>query len=556
MKKKSMMGFLGLAVLTGSAFAKMPKDNSALYVPGEVLVKVKPGFGTKFLSRKGNLSATVKKELKLLSGDYYLLKSHNKSTVSLVSSLESLPEVSFAEPNYIYRAFGISNRNSDPLYGKLWGLKNTGSNEPDRNGGQSPTPGVRNADIDAEKAWNISKGSQKVVVAVIDTGVDYNHPDLKNKMWKNLKEVPANGIDDDGNGYIDDYHGWNANKDNGNPLDGNGHGTHCAGTIGAEHNNGMGVAGVMKDASLMAVKFLSDEGSGTLADAVEAINYATKMNVDIMSNSWGGGGYSQALKDSIEAAKNRGIIFVAAAGNDSSNNDQRASYPASYEVDNVISVASHTAQDVLSSFSNYGRRSVHVAAPGSNILSTTPNGEYKVYSGTSMATPHVSGVIGLLLSNTGRLPVLEVRNRLMATTVPVAAYRKTTASGGRVSAYNLLTNTRIPRQEPDERAWRSQELREPFESVHPYLNNSKITKTYTFPGAKYVKFVIERFDTEAGYDFITFKDAKGAVFERVSGTGQKYVTDFTETDTVTVEFTTDSSQVYWGVLLKEVQVIY
>lgn len=573
MKKKSVIAVLGLAVLSTSALAKMARSLEAPFIPGEVLVKVKPGMMGKFLAKKSFLGAEVKKELNLLAGDYLLIKSHNKSTQGLISDLNNLSEVAFAEPNYIYKAIGstpsvesLLARNvkelqsaaapQDALYGKLWGLNNTGANEPDRSGGYSSTPGLAGADVDAERAWSITKGDKKVVVAVIDTGIDYNHPDLKNNMWINEKEIPGNGIDDDSNGYVDDVYGWNANAKNGDPMDGNDHGTHCAGTIGAEHNNGLGVAGVMGEVSLMAVKFLSDEGSGSLADAVVAIDYATKMNVDIMSNSWGGGGFSKALEDSIKAAKDKGIVFVAAAGNDGTNNDSRPTYPANYQVDNVISVASHTAQDNLSSFSCFGKRTVHVAAPGSNVLSTTPGGEYKVFSGTSMATPHVSGVIGLLIAEKGRMPVVDLRNRLMATTVPTSAYRKTTAAGGRVSAYNFLTNTRIPRQEPNENAWRVEQLSEVFETEHPYGNNLKTSKTYTFPGAKYVKFVVEKYDTESGYDFVTFKDAKGVVMEKLSGKGEHYETDYTETNKVTVEFTSDSSQTRWGVVIKEVKVIY
>lgn len=555
MKKLSVLGVLGLAVLSQAAFAKMAEN--APFVPGEVLVKVKPGLKGRFLAKKSLLGAEVKKELNLTAGNYLLLKSNEKSTNALVNELEALPEVQYAEPNYLYSIHGFeSSAPVDPMYGKLWGLKNTGSNEPDKNGNTSSTPGVAAADLNAEKAWSVTTGSKKVVIAVIDTGIDYNHPDLKNNMWVNEKEIPDNGIDDDGNGYIDDIHGWNAEKNNGNPMDGNAHGTHCAGTIGAEHNNDVGVAGVMSEVKLMAVKFLSDSGSGSLADAVESIDYATKMNVDIMSNSWGGGGYSQVLFDSITAAKKKGIVFVAAAGNDNSNNDSRASYPASYQVDNVISVASHTAQDTLSSFSNFGKNSVHVAAPGSNILSTTPGNQYKVFSGTSMATPHVSGVIGLLVAEMGRMPVLDLRERLMATTVPVGAYRKTTQAGGRVNAYNFLTDTRIPRQGPDESAWRKETLSEVFETVHPYANNTKFAKTFSFPGAKYVKFVVEKYDTEAGYDFVTIKDAKGAVVEKLSGKGENYETDYAETDSVTIEFTSDSSQNKWGVVIKEVKVIY
>ncbi len=574
MKKRSLLGALSLALLSTGSFAKVGHSVDIPHVAGEVLVKVNVGKKGLFLAKKSILGIEIKKELNLLAGQYLLLKSEAKSTSTLIQELSDMPEVAFAEPNFIYSA--IASENSvesmltgtlsqkmtdaaprDPLYGKLWGLSNTGTNEPDRNGNSSGSQGMAGADVAAEAAWAISEGSKNVVIAVIDTGIDYNHPDLKNNIWTNPKEIPGNNIDDDNNGYIDDVHGWNAITQTGNPMDGNSHGTHCSGTIGAEHNNGVGVAGVMKKVSLVGVKFLTDEGSGSLADAVTAIDYATKLNVDIMSNSWGGGGFSQALEDAIKTAKHRGILFVAAAGNESNNNDSRASYPATYQVDNVISVASHTNADVLSSFSCFGKRTVHVAAPGSNVLSTTPGNEYKVYSGTSMATPHVAGVLGLLLAKEGkRLPLLEVRNRLMATSVPQNNYRKTTAAGGRVSAYNLLTNTRIPRQGPEDTAWRAEALSQDFETTHPYTDNSKFSRTYSFPGAKYVKLVIEKYETEANYDFIVFKDGEGVEIEKVSGSGTHYETDYAETDSVSVEFTSDSSQTRWGAVIREVKVIY
>ncbi len=556
MKKVSFLGAISLTIISTAALAKMPIAPIP-FVPGEVLVKVRPGLSARLLAKKSLFGAEVKEELKLMAGTYLLLKSTTKSTQALAQDLQKFPEVAFAEPNFIYTSFGApAGAPLDPLFDKLWGLRNTGANEPDRTGGTTSTPGVLGADVDAQKAWELARGSKKIVVAVIDTGIDYNHPDLRSNMWVNPGEIAGNNIDDDQNGYVDDIHGWNAASRNGDPMDGNAHGTHCAGTIGAEHDNGLGVAGVMPQVSLMGVKFLSDTGSGTLADAVVAINYATRMNVDVMSNSWGGGGYSQALFDAISAAKEKGIIFVAAAGNESNNNDGRASFPASYQIDNVISVASHTAQDVLSSFSNFGRRTVHVAAPGTNILSTVPNAEYKVLSGTSMATPHVSGLVGLLLAQTGRRPVLEVRERLMATTVPVAAYRRTTASQGRVNAYNFITDTRLPRQGPLESAWRVEALAEPFVTAHPYVENTRLAKIYRFPGAKYVKLIIERYDVENGYDFLTLKDGNGATIERLTGVGQRYETDFTESDTVTVEFTSDSTQNRWGVEIREVKVVY
>ncbi|MFA7613581.1 MAG: S8 family serine peptidase [Candidatus Caldatribacteriota bacterium] len=566
MNKMSMITVLGLSVLSSTAFATDKQSLEYPSVPGEVVVKVKKGQVENFLSQK-NLGATVTKQMSLLTGDYVVLKSHNKTTVSLVNNLKRSPEVEYVEPNYIYsivkKTPGVAEllrgevaTVSDPRYGALWGLKNTGENEPDRFGNVSTNRGVAGADINAERAWEITKGSRDVVIAVIDTGIDYTHPDLVNQMWVNEGEIPGDGIDNDGNGYIDDVYGWNAALDHGNPMDGNDHGTHCAGTIGAEHNNGIGVAGVMGDVRMMAVKFLTDAGGGTLADAVEAIDYATKMNVDIMSNSWGGGGYSQALYDSIYAAYEKGILFVAAAGNDGSNNDSRPQYPANYEVPNVISVASHTAQDSLSSFSCYGKRTVHIAAPGSNVLSTTPKDTYQVFSGTSMATPHVSGALGLLIAQEGRLPVEEVKERLMKTSVPTSAYRKKIISGGRLDAYNLLTDTRPERNEPADDAWRVEALPEVFETEHPYQNNQRFSQTYTFPGAKYVKIILEKYDLERNYDFITLKDGKGAVVEKISGAGEGYESDYAETDTITIEFSSDRSQNRWGAVIREVKVIY
>ena len=257
------------------------------------------------------------------------------------------------------------------------------------------------AAIDAQNAWTITTGSASVVVAIIDTGVDYNHVDLDANIWTNPGEIPGNGIDDDGNGFVDDIHGYDFVNDDGNPMDDNGHGTHVAGTIAAEGNNATGVTGVTWSTSIMALKFLAANGSGYLSDAVEAINYATMMrtrygvNVRVENNSWGGGGFSSAMQAAIQASNDAGILFVAAAGNSGTNNDAVAQYPANYDSPNVISVAATTQNGQLASFSCYGATTVDIAAPGVSILSTTPNNTYSTYSGTSMATPHVSAVAAL-----------------------------------------------------------------------------------------------------------------------------------------------------------------
>jgi thermitase len=223
-------------------------------------------------------------------------------------------------------------------------------------------------------------------------------------------------------------------------MDGQGHGTHCAGVIGALHNRS-GTRGVMNDVKIIAIKFLSDSGRGETEDAISSIEYAIKVGANVMSNSWGGGAFSQALLDAIVAANDAGIVFVAAAGNSRADNDKRDTYPANYEVDNVISVGSMDGSGKKSSFSNYGKKTVHVFAPGSNILSTMPNNRYAKQSGTSMAAPFVSGAMGLLLSSSPNMTPLEARQQLEATAVRNGSLDSVTTSG-RMDAARLIKNER------------------------------------------------------------------------------------------------------------------
>ncbi|PIP91762.1 MAG: subtilase [Bdellovibrionales bacterium CG12_big_fil_rev_8_21_14_0_65_38_15] len=556
------LGILAALVLAANAHAAVET------VPGELLVKLKGNNKAALKSVLDSVGATLGRTIKLSYGEVHVLKVDTKANVkSLVKSLAQNAEVEYAEPNFVYRAvvpekemnlqsmmaplmqFGAPN---DPQFGQLWGLNNDGSNEPSRT-----QPGLSGADIDAFKAWEITKGSRAVKIAVIDTGIDYNHPDLKDNMLVNEAELNGTaGVDDDGNGFVDDIYGYDfANKD-GDPMDGHSHGTHCAGTIGAVHDNGVGVAGVMSEVSFVAVKFLSDSGSGSTADAIAAIDYATLRNVDIMSNSWGGGGFSEALKEAIERASDAGIIFTAAAGNSGTNNDQSPHYPSNYDVANVISVAASTAQDDLASFSCYGRRTVHIAAPGHRILSTVKNGGYAVYSGTSMATPHVTGALGLLLAQEGRMPVSEVRERLMATSEPVGALRGRTINSGRLNAYNLLTDTRPERNEPNPSEWKTVTLEQSWETSHPYGHNVNLERTFNVPGAKFMRLKVAKYDTEKNYDFITVKNASRQVVEKVSGKGEGHVTDYVEGDTIHATFTSDRSVDAWGFVVTEVEVQY
>lgn len=347
---------------------------------------------------------------------------------SAIDALKQNPAISYVE---VDDEVCIDKTPNDPRFSELWGLHNTGQ-----------TGGTPDADIDAPEAWNMTTGNSNSVIAVIDTGVDYNHQDLSSNIWTNPGEIPDNGIDDDGNGYIDDIHGWDFYNHDNNPMDDHMHGTHCAGTIAAVGNNGVGIVGVNWAAKIMALKFLSAGGYGYTSDAIAAIQYCTLMKqekgiaVVAMSNSWGGGGYSQALKDAITAADNAGILFVAAAGNGYSDNDLSPHYPSSYDVPNVIAVAATDGNDTLPSWSNYGATSVDLAAPGVDILSTVPSNNYGLLSGTSMATPHVSGVAALVRAKAPAYTHQQIEYLILSSVDPVTSLSGKMVTGGRLNAGN------------------------------------------------------------------------------------------------------------------------
>lgn len=345
------------------------------------------------------------------------------ASVTDVSAWAATAGVRSIEPDRIITRASLPN---DPSFRQLWGMNNT-----------AQTGGVVDADIDAVEAWDVTTGSRSVVVAVIDTGIDYRHPDLAANMWQNPGEVAGDRIDNDGNGFVDDVYGWDFANNDADPFDDEGHGTHVAGTIGAVGNNGVGVAGVAWQVSLMGLKFLGADGSGTTSAAIAALNYATRMrtsfgvNVVATNNSWGGGGASSALRSAITAGESAGIVCVAAAGNEATNTDSVASYPAAYA---TLSVAATDSSNRLASFSNYGATSVDVAAPGVAIYSTTPNGSYASYSGTSMATPHVAGVVALMAAAKPQATVSQIRSAILATAVPVAGLAGKVATGGLINA--------------------------------------------------------------------------------------------------------------------------
>ncbi len=290
--------------------------------------------------------------------------------------------------------------------------------------------------IGAPDAWDSETGSSDTIAAVIDTGVEYTHPDLDGNMWTNPGEIADNGIDDDANGYVDDIHGYDFFNDDGDPMDDNGHGTHVAGIIGAEGNNGVGVTGVVWDVRIMAVKFLGSDGSGYTSDAVEAIEYAAANGAKVANNSWGGYGSSTALRTAICAASN--MLVTAAAGNESNDNDSIPSYPASYDCSNVVAVAAVDNSDDLAYFSNYGSSRVDLAAPGVSILSTYMGSRYATLSGTSMATPFVTGAAALLFSYDSGLSMSDARDLLLDSVDTVSGLSSYVRTGGRLNVANAL----------------------------------------------------------------------------------------------------------------------
>ncbi len=319
---------------------------------------------------------------------------------------------------------------NDPQFGEQWALNNMG-----QDGGKA------GADVKALEAWVKTKGSSEVVVAVLDTGVDYTHLDLVTNMWVRPDNIPQ--YTDTELGTFNDIQGFDANVNESDPMDENGHGTHCSGIIGAEGNNNEGIAGINWNVQIMPLKFLGRGGFGTTKDAIEAINYAIDrkqkgVNVRVISASWGSTTYSKALEDAIRAAGEQGILFVAAAGNSSTDNDKKPHYPSNYDLPNVISVAALDRTDSLASFSNFGARTVHVAAPGREIVSTWLNDQYREASGTSMATPNVSGVAALILAGEPNISVEKLRERLLKAVDKVDSLSGKVASGGRLNAAKAL----------------------------------------------------------------------------------------------------------------------
>jgi subtilisin family serine protease len=425
----------------------------------EVIVRFRAGTSRAAIERiTEGLNDRLLDRFEFINNQAAIADEDGLAPETVAAEYRGLPEVEYAEPNFVieldpsanyHRQFPVGDDDdndddppvvrhpgdggrqpNDPLFNEQWSLLNAGQRA-----------GTAGADVCATRAWTKTRGSRKIVVAVIDTGVDYNHQDLNKNIWTRPASLAP--YSDEDLGDFDDRHGFDAADNDGDPMDDNGHGTHCAGIIGAEGDNNDGIAGVNWEVEIMPLKFLGRSGSGTTKDAIECINYVVarkKAGVDvrIISASWGSTAHSRALGDAIKRAGEEGILFIAAAGNSSTNNDTRPHYPSNYDLPNVLSVAALTRTDALARFSNYGAKTVHIAAPGAEIMSTWPANQYEEHSGTSMATPVVSGVAALILSVNPDLSVTDLRRRLLDTVDKIPALDGKVSSGGRVNAASAV----------------------------------------------------------------------------------------------------------------------
>lgn len=413
----------------------------------EIIVRFKPGTPlTEIKNIVARFNDRVEDNYEYVNGVVAIDDLDNANVEEIVNQYTALGDmIEYVEPNFEIRLEEPSTRTvtsrepsdvagapNDPLFSEQWALNNTGQKG-----------GTANAHVDALKAWATTKGSAEVVVAVLDTGVDYRHEDLVANMWTRPNNIPQ--YVDAQLGTFDDRHGYDSNANDGDPLDDNGHGTHVAGIIGADGDNEKGIAGINWKVQIMPLKFLGRGGYGNVKDAIEAINYAIDrkkngVNLRVINASWGSTSRSQALEDAIRAAGEAGILFVAAAGNSSTDNDKRAHYPSNYDLPNMISVAALDRNDQLASFSNYGAKTVHIAAPGREIDSTWLNDAYREASGTSMAAPQVAGIAALILANEPKLSMAKLRERILKSVDKLDSLSGKVAAGGRLNASKALGN--------------------------------------------------------------------------------------------------------------------
>jgi subtilisin family serine protease len=405
-------------------------DNSSmpLFKPGELIVKFHRNTEATFdesgrAAVRRQAGATLNKRLNLTGLEVWRLDDPNADVQARANELSNDPRIEYATPNHYLR---LLNMPDDPMFGHQWALHNTGQSN-----------GTADADIDAPEAWDLSTGGE-ILVAVIDTGVNYLHEDLRSQMWRNPGEIPNDGIDNEHNGYIDDVYGIDTYDKDSDPMDDDGHGSHCAGIIGAAGNNATGVVGICWQVKIMACDFFDPRGWGEEDDAIECIEYCITKGVRVINASWGGDPYNQALYDAIEIAGESNILFCAGAGNDGNDNDVEPFYPSSYSNESLIAIAATDRNDELAGFSCWGSNTVDLSAPGVDILNTFLYNEYVYKNGTSMATPHVTGAAALLLSLDPSLHILTVKDAILKGTDPVPAMTGKAVTGGRLNVFTAM----------------------------------------------------------------------------------------------------------------------
>jgi subtilisin family serine protease len=433
MKKLVILILLVICFLADHILAIEPDSGKRpSYAPGELLLKHKRSVraaATQYYRTQWDISAL---RTFRVTGVQHVKLPRWMTVQAALEIYQDDPDVEYVEPNYYRHTSAIPN---DTYFTRLWGLHNTGQYV-------HRTSGTPYADIDAPEAWHITTGNSDIVIAVVDTGVDYSHPDLSDNMWSNTGETPNNGIDDDGNGYVDDVRGWDFFGNDKNPMDLHGHGTHVTGIAAAEGDNAIGITGVCWTARIMPLRFLDENGIGTVADEISAIDYAIANGAHIINASFGSDTHSRSERDAISRASYAGILFVTAAGNDGLNNDTSPFYPASYNLDNIISVAATDQDDNLIWFSNYGPTTVDVGAPGVNIYSTSPSMNYQYMHGTSVATPHVAGLAALIWGYNSSLTHMEIKDIILNGVDIKPTLSGKTFTGGRINALNAFAGSR------------------------------------------------------------------------------------------------------------------
>lgn len=464
-----------------------------------------------------------------------------------LKQLKQNPEILWVEPNYIYKVTGHMDPYVLPEFQRSWWHLNQGQ---DDILGQL---GIAGSDIKSANLWERGyTGSSKIKVAILDSGVDYHHKNLKENIYVNPLEIPNNKIDDDHNGFIDDVQGWNFIERNNDPMDKLGHGTHVAGIVGARGENSRGVVGVSPEVSIIPIKVMDDEGYGTLENILEGIYYAKAMGAHVINASLGGDPYSEGFFEALSALNKEKILFIAAAGNDNMNNDDIPFYPASYQLPNIIAVAANDNRDLKADFSHYGAKSVHISAPGVLITSTTPGDNFNYFSGTSMSAPFVAGGAALLMSIFPQESIYQIKDRMIKSCDPAYPLKRQTLCHGRLNLENAFLNKQSDFADPDESLWQRQEYF--LETPHPYNDGEVLNMKISVPGAKFIRIHFQKMETEE-FDKLSLAMANSKVVEVLSGERQNYFSEPIAGSEVLLTFKPDLSLSKFGFVIDYIEVI-